>query len=404
MSLILYPTRVGMDRENLALSTGQPMPKIAHVVVGSGMPHADPAAATALVNPRAESVQLAITRLSDTAIQINAGIDKAGCYTITEVGLMLADGTLYAYGPLMPPHGMHKGENIAIELPCVLSRAHLCDLEVDWSILDINELAHTVKELALDALLHDACQLLTCQLDPLEHALKHAWEYGAQHFEMELFSPRFTLRDSAPIAISGVVAGDDSLDLAEHTDTLTSGDYVIFNASHAEPVRILANLELGRRRVVNNLQYTYPNATLARSNWTFESCQNAVCPAGGLYFTRVLKLGTGLAPHRVYLRALTAAGAPELAWRDENGEYTHVPVIETRLVDSQWSDYIYAVPAHDRICLRVRTPVATRVHCLVACNTLVFSASGNCADCVTHSELDIQQHNLRTMDYFLAQI
>ncbi|PXX81379.1 hypothetical protein, partial [Rivihabitans pingtungensis] len=268
MSLILTPTHAGMDRENTALANGEPLPKVARVVVGTGVPHTDPATATALVAPRAQSVQLAITRLSDTAIQINAGIDKTGAYAITEVGLELADGTLYAYGTLMPPAGFFKGEGIALELPCVLSRSNLGQLTVDWNILDVNALAENIKNLALDAFTSEASPIIADLVSPLEQAVRYSWEDGIQRFEMELFSPRFTLRDSAPIAISGVVAGDDSLDLAEHTDTLTSGDYVIFNASHAEPVRILANLELGRRRVVNNLQYTYPNATLARSNWT----------------------------------------------------------------------------------------------------------------------------------------
>ena len=98
-------------------------------------------------------------------------------------------------------------------------------MTVDWNILDVNALAENIKNLALDAFTSEASPIIADLVSPLEQAVRYSWEDGIQRFEMELFNPRFTLRDSAPIAISGVVAGDDSLDLAEHTDTLTSGDY-----------------------------------------------------------------------------------------------------------------------------------------------------------------------------------
>ncbi|PXX81380.1 hypothetical protein, partial [Rivicola pingtungensis] len=132
--------------------------------------------------------------------------------------------------------------------------------------------------------------------------------------------------------------------------------------------RILANLELGRRRVVNNLQYTYPNATLARSNWTINAGE-AVCQAGGVYFARRLRLVEGDV-HRVYIRALTAAGAPQLAWRADGGEFATAPLVSQRLVDSTWTDYGFDVPAGEYFYLRVQTPLATRIKSMVACNTL----------------------------------
>lgn len=43
--------------------------------------------------------------------------------------------------------------------------------------------------------------------------------------------------------VVGVIAGDDSLDLAEHADALQSGDYVLFDSASSEIVRLRANLE-----------------------------------------------------------------------------------------------------------------------------------------------------------------
>lgn len=171
MPIILYPTKAGMDRENLALADGTAMPKIAKLVVGDGVPLDDPALATALVNQRAESVQTAVVRLSQTAMEIRAGLDKSGAYTIKEIGIELADGTLYAYGSMMAPDGFFKGDGIAIELPCILSRENLGQIQVEWNILDINSLAANIKNLALDEFAGEASPLVNEMVRPLEQAV-----------------------------------------------------------------------------------------------------------------------------------------------------------------------------------------------------------------------------------------
>lgn len=51
MPIILYPTKAGMDRENLALANGTAMPKISKLVVGDGTPLADPTLATEIGSP-----------------------------------------------------------------------------------------------------------------------------------------------------------------------------------------------------------------------------------------------------------------------------------------------------------------------------------------------------------------
>ena len=371
MPIILYPTKAGMDRENLALANGTAMPKISKLVVGDGTPLADPTLATELVHPCAESVQTAVVRLSQTAMEIRAGLDKSGSYTIKEIGIELADGTLYAYGAMMAPDGFFKGDGIAIELPCVLSRENMGQVQVEWNILDINSLAENIKNLALDEFAGEASPLVTGMVRPLEQAVRLTWQDGGQRFEMELFGERFTLIDSPDLQITGARAGDDSIDLAGQNGSLLAGDYMLFDGANAEQVRLSENLELGRRVLAWNLAHTYPAAaTISRTNWAINPGM-AVCPAGGVYFPRKLQLVDGDI-HRVYITALTGHDAPTLSWRTEGGEFIESPISDQTVRDSLFSDYMYEVPAGEYFYLRIVTPTATQVRSIVACNSLSF--------------------------------
>ena len=371
MPIILYPTKAGMDRENLALANGTAMPKISKLVVGDGTPLSDPTLATELVHPCAESVQTAVVRLSQTAMEIRAGLDKSGFYTIKEIGIELADGTLYAYGSMMAPDGFFKGDGIAIELPCVLSRENMGQVQVEWNILDINSLAENIKNLALDEFAGEASPLVNGMVRPLEQAVRLTWQDGGQRFEMDLFGERFTLIDSPDLQITGARAGDDSIDLAGQNGSLLAGDYMLFDGTNSEQVRLFENLELGRRVLAWNLSNTYPaTATISRTNWEINPGM-AVCPAGGVYFPRKLQLVDGDI-HRVYVTALTDHGVPALSWRTEGGEFIESPMSDQTVRDSLFSDYMYEVPAGEYFYLRIVTHAATQVRSIVACNSLSF--------------------------------
>ncbi len=156
--IILYPTNAGFALENAALIAGVPVPKISRMIVGTGVPHADPASAEALVGFRAAATQTAVISRSPEEISIRAGIDPSGTYTITEVGIELEDGTLYAYGEFSQP--FLKGSGVGFEFQCVLSRQNLDNIRLDLNILDVNALADGVKELALADFLVEAAPLI----------------------------------------------------------------------------------------------------------------------------------------------------------------------------------------------------------------------------------------------------
>lgn len=365
-SIIFHPTAAGMDIQNQCLISGDPLPAIAAISCSDGVPHDNPYTATSLTGTQLHAVQTSATRKSASAIEFQAGFSPEGALTLTQLGVWLSDGTLFAYAVLPQPY--FKGEGVGLSLPGVLSRQGLGDFQLDINILDVNALAEVIKNLALDRFAGAAAPIVTDYITPLERAVTYAWDVGIQRFQMEFFSERFSLRDTPPLAISGVIAGDDSIDLAGGNATLTAGDYVIFDGSRSEHVRIQSSLELGRRRLVNNILHTYPSAQLARTNWLIHSGE-AECPAGSVYFAKRLRLIEGDV-HRLYLRGLTAPGAPDVSWRTDHGEFIATPLARQTAIDSEWSDYAFDIPAGEYFHIRIVTPQATRLRAVVACNTL----------------------------------
>lgn len=367
-TIVLYPTLAGMDLQNRALEQGIALPKITRVTASNGVPPTDLAAATALTGDvHIEAAQVAVERLSQSALRFEAGFAPDGEINITQIGVWLADGTLLAIGPLPTP--FFKGQGVGVMQPGVLSRSALDHIQLDISILDVNALSAQIVAMAMAQFTSQAAPVVTDMITPLERAVRLTWEAGAQRFEMELWGERFSLRDIGPLNITGARAGDDSIDLAEAASTVLGGDYILFDAANREQVRLEYNLEMGRRTMTAPLAHTYPGtAILARTDWTINPGE-AIAPAGGVYFPRRLRLTDGDV-HSVYIYALTAPGAPLVAWRTTDGEFVESVMTDQRVTSGEWSEYRYEVPAGEYFHLRIETPVATRVRAIVACNTL----------------------------------
>ena len=88
-----------------------------------------------------------------------------------------------------------------------------------------------------------------------------------------------------------------------------------------------------------------------------------------MYFAKRLRLIEGDV-HRLYLRGLTAPGAPEVSWRTDHGEFIATPLARQTAIDNEWSDYAFDIPAGEYFHIRIVTPHATRLRAVVACNTL----------------------------------
>lgn len=367
--LQLIPTRAGYALENAALAGDGPAPKLDRMIVGGGTPLADPASATAdNIGPvLATSVQAVRMVHSADAITGDAGFPEAGTYTITWAALLFDDGTPAAYGAFTAP--FEKGAGWAYSLEWVLSRAGVGDLALTINIIDINALRQQLYNAVRADLDANNLGIAETRIKPVERAMHHVLRDGNPLMHLDLFADPYNLRGGPALAISGVIAGDDSIDLAEHTETLLSGDYLIFGSGNTETVRLLANLELGRRRLQSDILHTYPTATLSRTNWTITAGE-AIAAAGQVYYSKPLPLSDNSRTQRVIIRALSAAAAPVVAMRaDAGGEYIDGVLVNTRPAadgSAGYSDYLYDVRCTDAIGhLRITTPAATRVRAVV---------------------------------------
>lgn len=367
--LQLIPTRAGYALENAALAGDGPAPRLDRMIVGGGTPLADPASATAanIGTPLAVSVQAVRMVHSADAITGDAGFPEAGTYTITWAALLFDDGTPAAYGAFTAP--FEKGAGWAYSLEWVLSRTGVGNLSLTVNIVDVNALAENVAASALDSIERQTGGIVAAHVTPIARAMQHVLRDGSPLMHLELFADPYNLRGGNALAISGVIAGDDSIDLAESTETMLSGDYLIFGGGNTETVRLLANLELGRRRLQSDILHTYPTATLSRTNWTITAGE-AITGAGQVYYSKPLPLADNARTHRVIIRALSAAAAPVVAMRsDSSGDYSAGTLKNTRPAadgSADYSDYLYDVVCGDGVGhLRITTPAATRVRAIV---------------------------------------
>lgn len=152
---ILNITTAGKKVETDALQNGTPVPRIAKLVIGAGTPPTETIAMlglTQLVNQVYEADIAYIDRLSPTSMKLTASVpDNIEC-RIKEIGLVLEDGTLFAYAPYMPEApdggGMYKGRGFAWTIFCILSREQMGTVNFTYSPIDKQQLA---TEIANDA-------------------------------------------------------------------------------------------------------------------------------------------------------------------------------------------------------------------------------------------------------------
>lgn len=366
--ITLRTTVIGRAQLNAALAGDGPAPVLASMVIGSDAPP-DPASASASnLAPVQPAAQLVIARHTADIISGSAGFDApASADVITWLALLYADGTPAAVGAI--DGGLPRIPGLRLELTWAWASTDSGDLALDISIIDINALRQQLYNAVRADLDANNLGIAETRIKPVERAMQHVLRDGNPLMHCELFADPYNLRGGNALAISGVIAGDDSIDLAEHTETLLSGDYLIFGGGNTETVRLLANLELGRRRLQSDILHTYPTATLSRTNWTVTAGE-AIALAGQVYYSKPLPLADNARTHRVIIRSLTAAAAPVVAMRaDSDGDYIDGMLINTRPAadgSADYSDYLYDVVCADAVGhLRITTPAATRVLAVV---------------------------------------
>jgi hypothetical protein len=220
--MLLNPTLAGKTKENEALTAGTPLPKIDKLIVGEGPVREEPHLATSLAAPDDRQLEvhiLTVEQLSDSAIKLVAEISSDVSIHIREIGLVMADGTLYAYGAYQPfvplpekgadefdtaeeyrayvaerqreadaiaadpdyAHklgGMKKGTGFAFSLYVILSRDDIDQLAVNYAPLDVDALAQEIAD--------EATARINAQIDATVYELlKFNSQLGDQNLALQ---------------------------------------------------------------------------------------------------------------------------------------------------------------------------------------------------------------------------
>jgi phage-related tail fiber protein len=151
MSFNLEITNAGKAKEIDALVNGAAIPKFHKLVIGSGVAVTTPsqiAQLTQLVNKVYEIPINKMTRTDPVTLKIEATIpDDVEILHLSEIGLTLEDGTLFAYTPYMantPDGGGTKARGFSLHLITVLSRQQSGEFNLVISPLDSVAIAQEI--------------------------------------------------------------------------------------------------------------------------------------------------------------------------------------------------------------------------------------------------------------------
>ena len=144
--MLLTITQAGHSKEQEALASGAPLPKLEKLLIGAGPVQAEPHLATS-VTAWHEAPILTVEQLGQGALKLTAevGADVEG--HIREIGLAMEDGTLYAYAPYqVEAGGLFKATGFAFSFYVIISREDVDQLDVTYAPLDVSALAQQIAD------------------------------------------------------------------------------------------------------------------------------------------------------------------------------------------------------------------------------------------------------------------
>ncbi len=146
----LVVTIAGKSAENNALATGDALSKIQYLVIGNGTPPLSELFQNQieLVNKTHSVKVLSIKHESPTVMKFTGAVPVDEEIRITEIGIELEDGTLFAYMSYMPETGgLFKGSGMGWTFDTILSREEgNSTLEVMYTPIDVGEIALQIAE------------------------------------------------------------------------------------------------------------------------------------------------------------------------------------------------------------------------------------------------------------------
>lgn len=249
--MLLTITDAGRVAETDALATGSMSP-VAAVLIGDGTPHADPQLAAGMVHQIASVPVQVVERVSSQAVRFYATVPQGETVVIREIGLQLADGTLYGYLPYETRVGapLHKDENFAFSFSLAVSREALPPIEVDYNPLDTGALAADIADQTLSIITDYDARVIAVEVAVSTETQERAIAIAAA----EVRALKASLAPHQAVDIDYDEAGN----IAGIVETLPSGTRTLVY-SYDETGRI-AEVAADLDGVVRNETYTYDEA------------------------------------------------------------------------------------------------------------------------------------------------
>ncbi len=150
MASVLTVTTAGKSAENQALANGAALSPIEYIVIGDGIPpdSSEFKNQTALSSPKVQIKVLSIEHPSETVMRFTGSVPIETGVRIREIGLLLKDGTLFAYTSYMvDDDGLWKGPQMGWTLDIIISREEgNSNLTVEYSPLDIGQMSKQIVD------------------------------------------------------------------------------------------------------------------------------------------------------------------------------------------------------------------------------------------------------------------
>jgi hypothetical protein len=317
---------------------------------------------TALLNECARIPLLSITNDSEHPNRIicDAAVPSdVGGFTIREFGLLSTAGTLLAIGmhqeiSLPEPGGTTQFDVVIRGLLDVLA-SDVVNLVIDPNVVTASRsyVDNEMQEHVDSTDPHPNAAVATW----VGKALRIGWLYTQLRLALELFTPDWTLINTADIELVAGVSGDDSIDVVDTTDIKTNEYYVVSDDVGTDfLIYVTEKLSDNRIRISDNLPRTLGAGVVTRCSMPLVN-HVAVGVVGNIWLSQPIDVEDDTTGGAVVIRRTLNSGAARLYFRDAtHTNWTEVIWSQRRQGDdipSGYADYEYFVPFQGQSHLRV---------------------------------------------------
>ncbi len=142
--MLLIPTPQGQALETNALINGDLLPKLTALVIDGGV-LSDDSTTIEIIDEVYRTNAIAFERISEGVTKIYGEVPPDEEFRIRGIGLLMEDGTLYAYARYQPQvDGFYKGKGFAFSFFVLHSRENNTELTFSYSPLDITAIAEQI--------------------------------------------------------------------------------------------------------------------------------------------------------------------------------------------------------------------------------------------------------------------